>query len=112
MSLNLRSLEKTAITKVLFDIIAVDGDFKVGEAKYMAQLQDVLNISKSEMDAVQNMSVTRALSIINNLTEGDKLLVQVMMLEMMRADGHIDEEEMKIFLVVCAATGMPLPDLE
>ena len=50
MSLDLTTLEKKAVAKVLLDIVNADGKVTVGEAKYFEQLQRVLGISNSEIE--------------------------------------------------------------
>jgi uncharacterized tellurite resistance protein B-like protein len=110
MALNLTSLEKKAVSKVLLDIIAADGRITVGEVSYFEQLRKVLGISNSELEEAKSMSVTGCLLIIKDLTLIEKQALAIMMLEMIRADGDIDNEEMKVFIVVCAAADIPLPE--
>jgi uncharacterized tellurite resistance protein B-like protein len=55
------------------------------------------------------MSVTGCLSIIKDLQPHEKIALAIMMLEMIRADGEVDKEELKVFAVVCAAADIPLP---
>ncbi|NVN97164.1 hypothetical protein HXX01_02945 [Candidatus Nomurabacteria bacterium] len=49
------------------------------------------------------------MSILRDLLPIEKQALAVMMLEMIRADGDVDDQELKIFAVVCAATDIPLP---
>lgn len=112
MSINLTSLEKKAVTKVLLDIVNADGRITVGEGKYFLQLKNAIGISDSEIEEAKYMSVVGCLSILRGLTSDEKRLLAVMMLEMINADGDIDEEEMKVFIVVCAGADIPLPDLK
>jgi len=109
MSLNLTSLEKKAVAKVLLDIVNADGRVTVGEGRYFQQLQNVLGISDSEIEEAKYMSVTGCLSIIRDLLPVEKGALAVMMLEMIRADGDIHKEELKVFAVVCAAADITLP---
>jgi uncharacterized tellurite resistance protein B-like protein len=112
MSINLTTLEKKAVTKVLLDIVNADGRVTLGEGKYFSQLQNVLGISDSEIEDAKYMSVIGCLSIIKELLPHEKQALAIMMLEMIRADGDIDDEEMKVFIVVCAAAEIPLPDVK
>ncbi len=112
MSINLTSLEKKAVTKVLLDIVNADGRLTVGEGQYFMQLKNVLNISDSDIAEAKNMSALGCLSILRGLTQEEKGLLAIMMLEMINADGDIDEVEMKVFIVVCAGADIPLPDFK
>ncbi|NVN97165.1 hypothetical protein HXX01_02950 [Candidatus Nomurabacteria bacterium] len=49
MSLNLTTLEKKAVSKVLLDIVNADGRVTVGEVAYFEQLRKVFGISPSEL---------------------------------------------------------------
>ncbi len=109
MALDLTTLEKKAVSKVLLDIVNADGRVTVGEINYFQQLQNVLGISNSEIEEAKYMSVTGCLSILRDLLPHEKQALAIMMLEMIRADGEIHDEEMKVFIVVCAAADIPLP---
>ena len=58
------------------------------------------------------MSATGALSVIREMLPLEKSALVVMMLEMIKADGDINDEEMKVFIVVCAACDIPLPKMK
>jgi len=109
MSLNLTTLEKKAVAKVLLDIVNADGKIAVGEVAYFQQLQNVLGISNSEIEEAKFMSAIGSLAILRGLSPIAKQALAVMMLEMINADGEVDNEEMKVFLVVCAGADIPLP---
>ncbi|MGL4955733.1 MAG: hypothetical protein ACRC9X_00970 [Bacteroidales bacterium] len=106
---NLSSLEKKAIAKVLLDIVNADNKITNGEVRYFEQLQRNFDITDEQIEEAKYMSVTGCLSIINDLQFIDKKAVAIMMLEMIKADGEIDKEEVKIFSFVCAAANIPLP---
>jgi len=112
MSINLTSLEKKAVTKVLFDIINADGRITVGEGQYFLQLKRTIGISDSEIEEAKFMSVLGCLSILRGLTSEEKAALTIMMLEMINADGNISEDEMKVFIVVCAGADIPLPNFK
>ncbi len=110
MSLDLTTLEKKAVAKVLLDIVNADGKVTVGEAKYFEQLQRVLGISNSEIEEAKYMSVAGSLSIIRDMLPAEKHALAIMMLEMIRADGEVDDEETKVFIAVCAMADIKLPE--
>lgn len=109
MSLELTNLEKKAVAKVLLDIVNADGRVTTGESAYFQQLQNVLGISDSNIEEAKYMNALGCLSIIKAMLPHEKQALAIMMLEMIRADGHIDDEEMKVFIVVCAAAEISLP---
>jgi len=111
MLLNLSSLEKKAISKVLLDIVNADGKISGGEVLYFQQLQKALGISDEELQEAKFMSVIGCLAILKGLLLHEKEALAIMMLEMIRADGKVDDEELKVFAVVCAAADIPLPNI-
>lgn len=112
MALNLTTLEKKAVSKVLLDIVNADGRVTTGEARYFQQLQNVLGISDSEIQEAKYMSVTGSLAIIKNMLDHEKKLLAIMMIEMIKADGDVDDQEFKTFIVVCAAADIPVPPVK
>jgi uncharacterized tellurite resistance protein B-like protein len=94
----------------LLDIVNADGKVTVGEAKYFEQLQRVLGISNSEIEEAKYMSVAGSLSIIRDMLPAEKHALAIMMLEMIRADGEVDDEETKVFIAVCAMADIKLPE--
>lgn len=112
MSLDLSKLEKKAVAKVLIDMMNADGKVTVGEIEYFQQLQNVLGISNTEIEEAKYMSVAGCLSILRELLPHEKLSLLVMMLEMIRADGDLDDTEMKLIVVVCAAADIPVPEIK
>ena len=109
MALDLTTLEKKAVAKVLLDIVNADDRVTVGEVNYFQQLQGVLGISDSEIEEAKYMSVIGSLAILKDLSPIAKQGLAIMMLEMINADGEVDDEEMKVFVVVCAGAEIPLP---
>lgn len=111
MSLDLTQLEKKAVAKVLLDIVNADDRVTIGEGAYFQQLQNVLGISDSDIEEAKYMSVAGCLAILRDLLPHEKNALAIMMLEMIRADGEIDKEELKVFAVVCAAADIQLPKI-
>lgn len=110
MSLDLTNLEKKAVSKVLLDIVNADGRVTVGEARYFDQLRNVLKITNADLEEAKYMSVVGSLSIIKQMLPIEKQTLAIMMLEMIRADGDVDDEEIKVFITVCALAEIPLPE--
>lgn len=110
MTLDLTSLEKKAVSKVLLDIVNADARVTVGEARYFGQLQKVLGISNSELEEAKYMSVVGSLDIIKKMLPHEKQALAVMMHQMITADGDVDEEELKVFITVCALSEIELPE--
>jgi uncharacterized tellurite resistance protein B-like protein len=109
MSLNLTSLEKMAVTRVLVDIANADGEVSKHEVAYMMQLQSVLGITNDELVRSKRMGVTESLAVLKAMLPHEKALLGYMMHQMIHADGSVDEEEKKIFVFVCLMAEIPLP---
>ena len=109
MSLQLTVLEKRAVAKVLLDIMNADGEVSVGEGLYFIQLQGQLGISDSEMRLAKEMSVIHCISIIRALLPHEKEILAFMMIEMIKADGKVEDSELELLMTICNMTNIQLP---
>ena len=110
--MNFSFTEKKAIWKLLIDIIGSDGRISTGEADYGARLVAMLGFSESDMDEALELTVKQAISILKEMTPEKKQSAQTMLLEMVKVDGAVDEDEMKIFSAICTAAELPLPEFK
>jgi len=104
------NLEKSAIIRVLTDIMLADGVIDPGEKSYLIQIFGVLNTNKTILDKVKTIKVSESLAILSQMSDINKTALALMMQQMIEADNDIDEKEMEIFFVVFAGAGIPLPD--
>ncbi len=110
MKLDFTNLEKYAIVRVLTDIVRADDRIDMGEMAYFAQIQKLLEISDNEFQLAMEMSVAISIATIRKMSEIKKSALALMMHQMITADGNIDEEEMKVFVAVCALGQITVPE--
>ena len=103
------NLEKSAIIRVLTDIMLADGVVDPGEKSYLIQIFNVLNADKTILDSAKSIRVSESLAILSQMTDAKKTALAVMMQQMIEADNDIDEKEMEIFVAVFVAAGIPIP---
>jgi uncharacterized tellurite resistance protein B-like protein len=109
MELQLTTLEKRAVSKVLLDLMNADGEVTIDEGLYFVQLQNKLGISDYDMSMSKEMSVIHCISIIRSLLPHEKTVLAYIMMEMIKVDGRIDNEEIELLLTICNMTEIKLP---
>ena len=103
------SLEKSAILKVLADIMLADGEIDLAEKNYLGQIFTVLELSKKETSLSTSLKVSESIAMLSRMSDAKKSALAVMMHQMMEADNDINESEMGIFLAVFAGAGIQIP---
>lgn len=108
--MNLTSIQKQALAKVMLEIIVADDEVDKEEIKYLEQIQDTLGITIEEIQDSTEMNVLKCISILKELDELDKYAVAVIMYEMVYADGSAHPEEEKVLKVVCDGAEIEMPN--
>ncbi len=107
--MNLNTLQKQALAKVMLEIIVADDQIDKEEIKYLEQIQNTVGISVEEIQESTDMEVLNCLSILKELDELDKYAIGVIMHEMVYADGSAHPAEEKVLKVICDGAEIELP---
>ena len=100
--------EKTAITKAMLMVAAADGVLHDGEKAYIGQLMDVLDLEPENARKAGEMDITECMSILSKMSDENKGSLVIILDEMAKADGIIDDDEIKIMLGVFIGAGINL----
>jgi len=107
MKLNLTSLERKAVVKIMFDIAYADGDFTDSELDMIAVIGlKVLGVSSEEVKESIKMGVVESFNILKELTHNEKETLIAIMIEMINADGKIHPNEVEVLATVRLAIGV------
>lgn len=104
--------EKTAISKLLLDIIYADGKVTVSETTFYMHLQNKLGISNQLMENSRKLNISICYSIINDMNKNQKDYVSDLIHQMIVADGHVNDEEIKVYNKFCEAAGFSVNNNE
>ena len=103
------TVEKSAIIKVLADIMFADGKIDLGEKAYLGQIFQTLKISTNDTSLSMSLKVSEGIAILGQMSNNKKEALVIMMTEMINADNEIQQKELEIFNVVFASIGLVLP---
>lgn len=103
---------KTAIAKVLSDLIQSDGIVNQGEISYLRQVFKVLKINNSHLKKSSLLSLSEAVSILSNSGESEKALLLYVIQQLSASDNIIDPTESLLVSAILLSIGVRLPETE
>lgn len=83
-----------------------DGNVDVREVIYFNQIQNVVKITNDELKNGKEQNLLISLLTVKSMDNTKKLALGTMLVEMINADGRVDEKEMEFFNLVAQATGL------
>lgn len=99
--------EKLSILRVLLDIARSDNDIDLNEAAYFTQICVTLGFEPDNVDSilrtVNGRSVAASLYCLGQMSPDKKAATTVMVNEMVKADGVVEQEEVNVATAVLAA---------
>lgn len=102
------SIEKIAVSKVLEEIIRVDGKIENTELAYLNHLFVVIGIESDLFFKSKEMESDEAINILKSMSKEKKTLLAIMMYEMARVDGFVDNREKEFIAKVIITTGIDI----
>ena len=93
--------QKTAILKILYDIVLADGYIDERELLYYKYVEKTLNVHEKELELAKQTNSLLALAEVNKLHPAQKEQFAVMMGKLIVADQIIHYNEVKIYNLVC-----------
>ena len=101
---------KTAIAKVLSDIIQCDGMVNQGEINYLRQVFRVLKINDSHLKKSGLMSLSEAVNILGFCGYAEKATLLYVIQQLTASDDNIDPSESLLLCAVLLSIDMELPE--
>lgn len=103
---------KTALAKVLSDLIQSDGLVNQGEISYLRQVFKVLKINNGHLKKSSLMSLSEAVSILSGCGESEKTLLLYVIQQLSVSDNDIDPTESLLVSALLLSIGICLPETE
>ena len=103
---------KTAIAKVLSDLIQCDGIVNQGEINYLRQVFKVLKINNSHLKKSSSMSLSEAVSILSYGGDSEKALLLYVIQQLSASDNNIDPTESLLVCALLLSIGISLAETE
>ena len=108
-TLQLNSNEKKAISKIILELIRADNFVSTSEFNYMEKIQKSVGISDVQLNDSQHLNVIDCLIVIRGFSKENKEKLVSIFYEITNSDNHINEKEIKAFIVVCQSADIDIP---
>ena len=93
--------QKMAMSKILLDIVSVDGHIDARETMYFETVMENLQLTTQDHFDILHLNTLKCVSIIKLLKDEQKTEFAKMMREMIIADEYIDPYEASSFYDIC-----------
>ena len=93
--------QKMAMSKILLDIVSVDGHIDARETMYFETVMENLQLTTQDHFDILHLNTLKCLSIIKLLKDEQKTEFAKMMREMIIADEYIEPYEASSFYDIC-----------
>ena len=104
--MNWTNEEKLSLMRVLGDIIHADGRVADNEMDYITQLSFKIGFTPEHVPEAMKRNVDIWLGVLNNMSNEKKVALNIMMMEMIEADGDRDQNEVDIWYAVVKRLGI------
>lgn len=98
--------EKIAIVKAIDEVILADGYASQSELIFLAQLMEILKFDSALIDEARKTTGNEGLSIIKAMPENKKTTLVVLLQEMAKADGKVDDREIDLIQNIISHIGV------
>jgi uncharacterized tellurite resistance protein B-like protein len=98
--------EKIAIVKAIDEVILVDGYASESELVFLSQLMKILKFESGLIDEARKTTGNEGLSIIKAMPENKKNTLIVLLQEMAKADGKVDDMEIDLIQRIVSYIGV------
>lgn len=110
--MKLTNIQKIAVSKLLLDVMHADDIVTVTETIYYMQMQNKLGITDGQLAQSRNMKEALCFSTIKDMHPNEKEFIASLLHQMIIVDGHVNDEELKVYNRFCAAIGFPFSSNE
>ena len=93
--------QKMAMSKVLLDIVSIDGNIDARETIYFENVKEMLNLTANDHFNILHLNTLKCLSVIKSMSVEQKTEFAKMMRNMILADKYIAPDEADSFYDIC-----------
>lgn len=98
--------EKIAIVKAIDEVILADGHATASELVFLSQLMNILKFDSDLIEEARKTTGNQGLSIIKAMPENKKNTFIVLLQEMAKADGKVDDLEIDLIQRIISYIGV------
>ncbi len=103
---------KTALFKVLSDLIQSDGIVNQGEVDYLKHVAHLVGITKSSMKRSESLSLSEATAILRNLGNTEKTAILRIIQQLSVSDDCLDPDESLLITALLLSIRIRLPETD
>ena len=107
-----KEIHKTALSKVLSDLIQSDGLVNQGEMDYLAHIHKTLRITPPSIKKSASISLSTALSHLKTLDTLEKMAILKMLQSLSTSDDCLDANESLLVAAILLSIQIELPETE
>ena len=101
---------KTAIAKILSDLIQSDGIVNQGEIDYLHIVCKELGISLANLQKSENISMSEAVSILKNCGKGEKAVLMHIIQQIVMSDNNLSPDESLLVTALLLALNIEIAE--
>ena len=103
---------KTALAKVLSDLLQCDGIVNQGEIDFLQEVYDLLNITSTSRKKATNLSLSEAVATLKSLGNQEKIAILRVFQRLSLSDDALDPNESMLITALLVSIGIELPETE
>lgn len=103
---------KTALAKVLSDLVQCDGIVNQGEIDFLQQVYSLFNITLTSRKKATNMSLSEAVDALRTLGKQEKNIILKLFLQLSLSDDALDPTESLLLTALLLSIGIELSETQ
>ena len=103
---------KTAVAKVLSDLVQCDGIVNQGEIDFLQQIYSVLRINSASRQKASTLSLSEAVNILRSLDQSEKKMLLFAFQQLSVADDALDPNESLLITALLLSINIDLPETQ
>lgn len=103
---------KTALAKVLSDLVQCDGIVNQGEIDFLQQIYSVLQINLASRKRASTLSLSEAVKILHGLGPNEKRALLFLFQQLSVADDALDKSESLLITALILSIGIEIPETQ
>ena len=101
---------KTALSKVLSDLVQCDGIVNQGEIDFLQQVYALFNITLTSRKKATNLSLSEAVNMLRSLGNQEKIAILRVFQQLSLSDDSLDPSESLLITALLLSIGIELPE--
>lgn len=107
-----KEIHKTALAKVLSDLVQCDGIVNQGEIDFLQQVYALFNITLTSRKKATNLSLSEAVNMLRSLGNQEKIAILRVFQQLSLSDDSLDPSESLLITALLLSIGIELPETQ